>query len=154
MKSRSFAAFLLLTLIGCQQSGMWPRLKGLDSSLTVLDDPPRLLAIASNYDGPPGQPWEHPLEPTISTRHEALRALLSLQCKRFRVALVSVNAKNTTGIDHICVETMRSDSNSVTLLATPSLLAERKAPEGDYWNMEELTFEKSGRLISRQPYIH
>jgi len=58
----------------------------------------------------------------------------------------------TAGIDHIFVETLRSSTNTITLLATPSQLADGKAPEGNYWSMEELTFEKSGKLLSRQPH--
>ena len=137
-------------MLGCQQTETWPRLKQLDSSLAMLHDPPRLLTIASSYIGTPGQPSEHPSDPTIETRHEALRALLRLQSTQFRVTLRPVT--DTTGIDHVYLETLQSSNHLVRLLATPSRLADRKAPEGDYWNMEVLEFDPSGRLLNRQPY--
>ena len=141
---------LTFALLGCQHVGTWSRLKQIDPSLAVLNDPPRLLTIASSYEGPIGQPPEHPSAPTIETRHEALQALLRVQRSHFQVVLPSVT--DTTGIDHVVIETLSSSNNLVKLLATPSRVADRKATEGDYWSMELLEFNKSGRLLSRQPY--
>ena len=150
---RSPIAFLMLltvALLGCQHVETWSRLRQIDPSLAILNDPPRLLTIASSYEGPAGQPPEHPSAPTIETRHEALRALLRVQRGRFQVVLLAVT--DTTGIDHVVIETLQSSNNLVKLLATPTHLADRKAAEGDYWSMELLEFDNSGRLLSRQPY--
>jgi hypothetical protein len=121
---------LTLGLMACKHKGEWPRLKEIDPSLAVLQDPQRLLALASTYIGPTGKPTEHPSDPTIETRHEALRALLRLQPKRFHVEFPPV--KDTTGIDHVVLETLSGSNNMVRLLATPSRIADRKASEGDY----------------------
>jgi hypothetical protein len=147
----AFLAVLTFALLGCQPVGVWSRLSQVDPSLAILNDPQRLLTIASSYEGPIGQPSEHPSAPTIETRHEALQALLRVQRSRFQVELSPVT--DTTGIDHVCIETLQSSNNLVKLLATPSRNADRKAPEGDYWSMELLDFDKSGRLLSRQPYM-
>lgn len=152
MKAWLFAPLCALILIGCQAPVEWPRLKSIDSSLMITDDPPQLLAIASNYEAPQVQPSGKTPDLTVSTRHEALRALLSLQKRRFKVSLPAVVIKRTTEIDHIYVGILRSNDTSITLLATPSLLAEAKASEGNYWSLEELTFDKSGRLLSRLPH--
>ncbi len=150
---RSALAVLMLSsvvLFGCQHAGKWSRLKQIDSSLGVLNDPQRLLTIASGNEGPTGQPSEHPYAPTIETRHEALQALLRIQRSRFLVALSP--AMDTTAIDHVWIETLSSSNNLVKLLATRSRIADRKAPEGEYWSIELFDFDKSGRLLSRQPY--
>jgi hypothetical protein len=152
MKTWIFVAFCTVGLISCKDTTEWSRLKSIDSSLSILDDPPRLLAIATSYEGPPGLPSESPVEPTVSTRHEALRALLVLQRKRFKVSIPPIKGGETTGIDHVYVGILRTNQNGFTLLATPGLLPETKAPEGDYWNLEELTFDKSGKLMLRQPH--
>jgi hypothetical protein len=118
----------------------------------AMADPRRLLAIASNYLGPTVQLGEHFTTPTDEARLEALRALLRLQSKTFTVTLPPINAKDTTAIDHFFIETLRFSTNTISLLATPTHLPGRKAAEGAYWGMEVLTFEKSGKLLTRQPY--
>jgi hypothetical protein len=128
-------AFLVL-LIGCESK----------------QDPQRLLATASNSAEAKMAMGEHSSLPADEIRLDALRVLLRLQSKTFGVTIAPIKAEGTTGIDHIFIKTLRLATNTVTLLATPSQIADRKAPEGDYWSMEELTFEKSGKLLSRQAY--
>jgi len=137
MKLRLLSLSLLIFLLGCG----------------TKEDPQRLLAVASNSAGSATQTGKTLAEPTDQTRLEALRALLQLQDKTFSVTLAPIKYKETTGIDHVFLMTLGSSNNSVTLLATPSRLPDRNAPEGAYWSMEELTFEKSGKLLSRQPHI-
>jgi hypothetical protein len=115
-------------------------------------DPQRLLAVASSYAGNAAQTGKTLVEPTDQARLEALRALLQLQDKTFSVTLAPIKYKETTGIDHVFLMTLGDSNNSITLLATPSRLPDHNAPEGAYWSMEELTFEKWGKLLSRQPH--
>jgi hypothetical protein len=134
MRLRLFSFGVLLLLLGCG----------------AVEDPQRLLAIASNYAVPGTE--AHPVEPTDQARLEALRTLLGLQRKTFGVTLAPIKYKDTTGIDHVFIKTLRSSNNSITLLVTPSRLADQEAAEGAYWSMEELTFEKSGKLLSRKSH--
>lgn len=128
----------------------WPRLRKVDPSLQVLDNPQRLLSIATTFVGR-SQPNEHPADATIDTRHEALRALLQLQQREFGIQ--TKPHTDGTGIDHVYIERVSSKSkNYVRLLATPSRYADRAAPESDYWTTELLTFDKSGRLVKRVAY--
>ena len=136
MTLRLFSLTLVVLLLGCG----------------LREDPQRLLAVASNYAGSAAQTGKALVEPTDQTRLEALRALLQLQDKEFNVTLAPIKYTETTGIDHIVLMTLGFSNNGVTLLATPSRLPDHNAPEGAYWSMEELTFEKSGKLLSRQPH--
>lgn len=117
-----------------------------------IEDPQRLLVIGSGYAGPLSRTDEHLAAPTDEARLEAVRGLLRLQSNKFGISLPPIKAKDATYLDHILVRTLRFSANTVTILATPYQLADRKAPEADYWSMEELTFEISGKLLSRQPY--
>jgi hypothetical protein len=150
MPRNSLALLMALMLVAGQRGETWSRLRQIDPSLALLSNPGRLLILASSYAGPTGKPYEHPDDPTVETRHEALRALLSLQSKRFDVSLPAV--VKTTGIDHVLVKALSTSNNLVRLVATPSRLPDRKATEGDYWNLEVLAFDKSGRLLSRGAY--
>jgi hypothetical protein len=42
----------------------WTRLRQLDPTLAILDDPRRLLEVASTYEGPPGPLPGHPSDGT------------------------------------------------------------------------------------------
>jgi hypothetical protein len=149
-KSVVLVALVVLFAMAFRRHVMWPRLRQLDPTLRILNDPQRLLLVASSYVGPVGGPEEHPAEPTISMRHEALRALLSVQGKSFQVNLPLI--ENTTGIDHVYLETIDYSGGNVIILATPARLANMKATEGDYWTVERFTFEKNGRLLRREPW--
>jgi len=142
-----------VVVFGCQHANEWPRLKQLDPSLSILGEPKRLLNVACNHvDQAAGSKGDSGLDSPINTRHEAVRALLALQGKRFNVHLAPIPSRDTTGIDHILVTTLQSSGDAVKLLVTPTLVADRKAREGDYWSVEQLTFDANGKLLNRQPY--
>ena len=149
MRTLCLLVLIVPALLGCRTADPWPHLKAVDPSLRILDDPARLLETASSAGATGGRESGQGVDET-EVRHEAVRALLALQGRRFNVRIPAVKANHTSGIDHIFVRMLSSNANSVTLMATPTLRADRRAAEGDYWQVEELQFERTGRLISRQ----
>jgi hypothetical protein len=115
------------------------------------DDPQQLLTSAAGTNTL-GTSNQLGTEASTQQRLDALRSLLKLQKARFDVNLLSNVMTNTTSIDHDYIAVTQFTSNTTTFLATPNGKPDVKMPEGDYWRMELLTFERSGRLISRQPY--
>jgi hypothetical protein len=134
--AQALAVFIILVSPGCQRA----------------EEPKQLLTIASSYAGPAGKAGEDSYESTSRTRYKALRTLLALQGNRFNVNLPPIPINDTTGIDHFLVMALPSSDGNVTLLATPTWQANRKAQECDYWSLEQLTFASDGKLLSRQPY--
>jgi hypothetical protein len=145
--TRLSAFVFLVVVLGCQSSKSWPQLKEIDPSLNILEQPSRLLMIASASSAPSDQQPEHLDEATIARRHEAVRALLLLQQRKFGVSVSSVKPNNTVSLDHVYVRTMQYSKSKVTLLATPSQFGDLKKPEGMYWALEQLTFNNSGKLL-------
>jgi hypothetical protein len=152
------AALLVISTIVClvvwkfKTRETWPRLRQIDSSLSVIGDPKRLMTLASTFIGTNLTSNEEDVDATVETRHEALRALLNLQSKTFGRRF-EPPAERGTGIDHVCVSADLSESNvALRLIATPSKDADLPAPEGDYWTMELLDFDKDGRLLRRVAY--
>lgn len=154
------AAILMLGGVAwiCARSWMsaqaWPRLKTLDSSLAVLDDPPRLLKLVAHYKGPRGGPSEYWSAPTNETRLEALRALLALQERRFHLPLLPQHDGCAVGAPGVVLRPARTPG--VTRIeGTPSLDPNSYDPdqprtrEHGYWYWEEMTFNAQGRLLSR-----
>ena len=69
----------------------------------------------------------------------------------FHVKTPPVDSKLTGGIDHPYLETLVVSNNVVSFIATPRRKADGKAPEEMYWSLEKLTFDQSGKLLSREP---
>ena len=151
------AGFVVSILVGCaigkyESRETWSRLREIDSSLSVLNDPIQLMNLASSFIGTNLTSHTEDIATTVETRHEAVRALLALQSRSFGVH-TKPPAEQGTGIDHICCWADPSATNvSLRLIATPSKRANIQATEGDYWSMELLDFDKDGRLVSRLPF--
>lgn len=110
------------------------------------------MKLASTYTGTSLTTHSDDIDSTVETRHEAVRALLQLQGERFGVYLKKPSARGT-GIDHICSAPDLSATNVfLRLIATPSKKADIHATECDYWSLENLDFDKDGRLQSRTAY--
>jgi hypothetical protein len=141
------AAYALLSAANAER---WPRLRRLDPSLRILGRPADLLRLAARYVGPPGAADD----PTVETRHEAVRALLWVQKPLFQVT--TRPAPGLT-VDHVVVEAVPSGrKGTVQLLATPTRDPDRFDQVGEmrygYWSTEILEFDESGRLLDRRPY--
>ncbi len=145
-------SFVCLVIQRVREKETWPRLQQLDSSLSVLIEPTRLMKLASTYTRTNTVTHSKDINSTVETRHEAVRALLKLQGEKFGVHLKAPDVKGT-GIDHICSWADPVATNVyLRLIATPIKLANIHATECDYWSMEQLDFDKDGRLISRAAY--
>lgn len=145
--------FICLAVQGFRAKETWPRLQQIDSSLSVLNEPTRLMQLASTYTGTNLTTHSMDIDSTVYTRHEAVRALLNLQKKQFGVD-TTPSASRGTGIDHVYVVQEPAPTNIfLRIVATPSKEADIHAPEGDDWSMEQLDFDKDGRLTSRTAYI-
>lgn len=151
------AAVLVLVLVCLATQNLrvketWPRLQQIDPSLSVLNEPTRLMKLAGTYRGTNLTTNSEDIDATAETRHEAVRALLLLQSKKFGINLKAPHVKGT-GIDHICSAPDLSVTNVfLRLIATPSKKADIHATECDYWSLENLDFDKDGRLLSRTAY--
>ena len=142
-------AFVCLAVWNFRAKENWPRLKQIDSSLSILNEPTRLMKLASTYTGTNLTTRSEDVDSTVETRHEAVRALLQLQSEKFGIRFKVPSVKGT-GIDHICSAPDLSATNVfLRLIATPSKTADIHATEGDYWSLENLDFDREGRLISR-----
>jgi hypothetical protein len=134
----------------------WPCLRGLDPRGRLLDDPARLLSLAADYEATTA-PLDERVDRSIATRHEAVRALLALQERSFRVRLP--RPQQTTGLDHFTVgRRPASRPGVVRLVATPSKFPDTPDMPGDppthgYWKAEVLEFTPQGQLLSRSPYV-
>lgn len=151
------AIIFVLVLVGLialksQTKETWPRLQQVDSSLSVLNEPARLMKLASTHTGTNLATHSEDIDSTVETRHEAVRALLQLQSEKFGIHLKAPSVKGT-GIDHICSAPDLSATNVfLRLIATPSKIADIHATECDYWSLENLDFDRDGRLLSRTAY--
>jgi hypothetical protein len=155
---KCFIAAFVVLVFGClaawnfRAKETWPRLQQIDPSLSVLNEPTRLMKLASTYTGTNLTTHSEDIDSTIETRHEAVRALLQLQSKKFGINLKAPNVKGT-GVDHICSAPDLSVTNAfLRLIATPSKKADIHATECDYWSLENLDFDREGRLLSRTAY--
>ena len=144
--------FVCLATQSFREKETWPRLQQIDPSLSVLNAPTRLMKLASTYTGTNLATRSEDIDSAVETRHEAVRALLHLQEKQFDVH-IPTPAPRGTGIDHVYIVQEATPTNVfLRLIATPSKDADVHAPEGNYWSMEQLDFDKDGRLISRAAY--
>jgi hypothetical protein len=144
--------FLCLATQSFRAKETWPRLQQIDPSLSVLNEPTRLMKLASTHTGTNLATHSEDIDSTVETRHEAVRALLQLQSEKFGIHLKSPSVKGT-GIDHICSAPDLSATNVfLRLIATPSKKADIHATECDYWSLENLDFDRDGRLLSRTAY--
>jgi hypothetical protein len=136
-------SFVCLAMWSFQTKETWARLQQIDPSLSILSEPIRLMNPASTSTN------------DTEVKHEALRALLDLQYHRFGVE-VNPPIKKGTGIDHVYICSETSPSNVfLRLVGTPSKKADVRAKDSndcDYWSMEQLDFDRDGRLISRTAY--
>ncbi len=151
------AAIFVLVLIclamwNFQAKETWLRLQQVDPSLSVLGEPTRLMNLASTYTGTNLATHSEDIDSTVETRHEAVRALLRLQGEKFGIHLKAPSVKGT-GIDHIFSAPDLSVTNAfLRLIATPTKKADIHATECDYWSLENLDFDRDGRLLSRTAY--
>jgi len=130
----------------------WRRLRQIDSSLSILNEPIQLMSLASAFTGTNLTSHTEDIDATLETRHEALRALLNLQNRTLGIHTEPPSERGT-GIDHICSWADLAATNvHLRLVATPSRRADIHASEGDHWSMELLDFDKDGRLVNRLAY--
>ena len=151
-------AILLVSILGClaiwkyETRETWPRLQQIDSSLSVLNEPKRLMILASTFTRTNLASHTEDVDATVDTRHEAVRALLNLQRRTFGVH-TKPPSKRGTGIDHVCSWADPAATNIfLSLITTPSKQADIHATDCDYWSMEMLDFDKDGRLLNRVAY--
>ena len=131
------AVLLSVAMPGCSDSA-WPQLKGVDPSGSILNDPPRLISlIVQKTNGS-----------ATELRSEALNRLIAKQKRR-----LESRSQGATGIDHQYVEVVSTNEFQVRLLCTPPDAKKIHAAEGTYSPLEYLTFNWSGVLIGRDPYI-
>jgi hypothetical protein len=130
----------------------WPRLRQIDSSLSILNEPIQLMNLSSTFTGTNLTSRTEDIDATVETRHEALRALLNLQNRTFGIRTKPPSERGTC-IDHICSWADLAATNvHLRLVTTPSRCADIHATEGAYWLMELLDFDENGRLVSRLAY--
>lgn len=156
------APFLMPAIRGTPVQSGWTRLRAVDPTLRILDDPRRLLEIAATYEAPPDPPTGLPCDRTLDTRLEALNRLLETQAAERRMARLSAGVGS--GIDHRAIWLESDTPERVVLVATlsrnPDLPGrhpwfwqdQRKTDYEDYWSMDLLEFDRSGRLLSWSPY--
>lgn len=140
MCKRIGAVLLLMAMAGCSDSA-WPQLKGVDPSGSILNDPPRLIALIVQNTN------ESPADLKI----EALNRLIAKQKENYE--RLESRSQGATGIDHQYIEVVSTNEFQVRLLCTPPDAKKIHAAEGTYSPLEYLTFNWSGVLIGRDPYI-
>ncbi len=149
----AFASFLSVVAVWkYRERETWTRLRQIDQSLSILSDPLRLMKLATTYSGTNLSTQAEDVHSTVETRHEAVRALLALQSRKFKSRIGQPNERGT-GIDHVYVSREMTATNVyLRLIATPTKEANIPAPEGAYWSMEQLDFDSDGKLIGRRAH--
>src|SRR5687768_16142524 len=119
----------------------WPNLRGVDPSLSILNDPPRLIGLIVQNTN----------EPATELKSEALKRLIAGQIETYeRLAFVS---QNPAGIDHKYIKVVSTNQSQVRLLCTPPQAKKIEARDGAYFPIEYLTFNWNGVLLKRDPYV-
>ena len=139
-------AFLAVVLIFLAFLGWgfsaWPNLKSVDPSLSILNDPPRLIALIAQ---------DNTNEQATELKSEALKRLIAGQLETYdRLAFES---QNPAGIDHKYIKVVSTNQAQVRLLCTPPQAKKIEATEGAYFPIEYLTFNWNGVLVKRDPYV-
>jgi hypothetical protein len=138
-----------------QAKETWPRLQQIDPSLSILKEPTSLMKLVSTYTATNLITQSEDIHSTVETRHEAVRGLLDLQKTKFGVRLKK--SSRGSGIDHVYITEEPASANVfLRIVATPSKHADilaRDKSDCDYWSMEQLDFDKDGRLIGRTAYV-
>ena len=159
IKLLPLAMIYSFSFISCSnsQEGSHHELVAVDPSLSILGNPSRLLWVTCNYTSSETELSERSSYSRDEVRLAALRALIDLQLKHFGVhPNEAANNLSPLAIDHPFIEVEKWGEQSIVLLATLSDSPDEverispSIPPTRYWHVEEFTFQRNGKLISRK----